>query len=471
LEKTLCGLEGSAEEYKATGTVEPQASLGVPRHASILFFSELSRRAQPREAAHRARLNILLAHNFYQQAGGEDQVFADEGHLLESRGHQVTRYTVNNDAIPNMGALSLAAKTIWNRQTYAELRILLQQQRIDVVHFQNTFPLISPSAYSAGNRAGAAVVQELPNYRLLCANALMYRDGHVCEDCLGRSIPWPGLLHRCYRGSLAATSVVTSMLVTHRALGTWQKRVDAYIALTEFGKEKFIAGGLPAAKISVKGNFVYPDPGVAVGEGDYAVFVGRLSPEKGIETLLKAWEILRGQPGRPLGLKILGDGPMASNVREAAASNPLVQWLGRRPMNDVLEMVGNAMFLVCPSHWHETGGPKTVLEAFAKGTPVVASRLGIMQYVVDHGRTGLHFEAANPTDLARQARLLADDADLRARMRLAARSEFESKYTADQNYRLLMQIYERAIAGRRLRRGGEDKPITKEPRTVAPTEG
>jgi len=417
-------------------------------------------------------VNILLAHNFYQQPGGEDQVFADETRLLETRGHRVVQFTVHNDAVAKMGALSLAAKTIWNRRTHDQLRAVVQGHRIDVVHFQNTFPLISPSAYSAADRGGAAVVQELPNYRLLCSNALMYRDGQVCEDCLGRSIPWPGLVHRCYRGSLAATSVVTAMLVTHRALGTWQKRVDTYIALTEFGKEKFIAGGLPAAKIAVKGNFVDPDPGSGTGSGDYAVFVGRLSPEKGIHTLLKAWEMLKTRPRpHPLSLKIIGDGPMASNVREAAASNPLVQWLGRRPMNEVLEIVGDAMFLVCPSHWHETGGPKTVLESFARGTPVIASRLGIMQYVVDHERTGLHFQAADPADLARQAEILADNPDMRARMRVAARNEFEAKYTAERNYGLLMQIYDRAISARRLRRGGEDNAVKNETRTVAQTEG
>lgn len=393
-------------------------------------------------------MKVLLAHNFYQQAGGEDQVFADEGRLLEAHGHQVIRYTLDNDAIESMGRLELAAKTFWNRQVYRELRELVRHEQPQIAHFQNTFPLISPAAYYAMRREGVAVVQELPNYRLMCANGLFFRDGRVCEDCCGKRLGLSGVIHRCYRGSLSASAMVTAMTRLHRATGTWHNAIDVFIALTEFGRGKFVDGGFPAAKIMVKGNFVEPDPGVGSGAGEagkpYAVFVGRLSPEKGVDTLLSAWSSASA-PGIPL--KIIGDGPLAEQVRSAAtAHRERIQWLGRKPMEQVLQVVGEASFLICPSRWHETGGPKTILEAFAKGTPVIASRLGIMQHVVAHEKTGLLFEAGNAEDLAAQAARLAADAGLRSQMRGAARGEFEVHYTADRNYGLLMEIYQRAQA-------------------------
>ena len=311
-------------------------------------------------------MKVLLAHNYYQQAGGEDQVFADEGWLLESNGHQVLRYTVHNDQIKQGGQLSLAVKTIWNRSTYAELRELFRREQPAVVHFQNTFPLISPAAYYAARAEGVAVVQEIPNYRLLCPNAQLMRDGRVCEDCVGKLFAWPGVVHKCYRNSRGVTGVVAAMLSIHKIAGTWTGAVDTYIALTQFTRGKLIQGGLPAEKIEVKGNFLHPDPGPGTGDGGYAVFVGRLSPEKGVRTLLAAWELLGGR----IPLKILGDGPLASDVRDAAARISGIEWLGRRPLNEVLDIVGRAAMLVFPSQWYE-GQPKTIIEALAKGTPVV----------------------------------------------------------------------------------------------------
>jgi len=261
-------------------------------------------------------MNILMAHNYYQQAGGEDQVFADESQLLEQYGHHVHRLTMHNDQIDSTPQLKLLGQTIWNWDVYHELRSLIRQHQIQIVHFHNTFPLISPAAYYAAKAEKAVVVQTLHNYRLFCLNALFLRDGKVCEDCLDQPIPWSGIQHSCYRDNQAASAAVATMLTTHRLLQTWQQQVDTYIALTEFARNKLIQGGLPAAKVVIKPNFVDPDPGFGQGEGNYALFVGRLSVEKGIDVLLTAWERL----GQKIPLKILGDGALAPQVSDAATA-------------------------------------------------------------------------------------------------------------------------------------------------------
>jgi glycosyltransferase involved in cell wall biosynthesis len=383
-------------------------------------------------------VNVVVCHNFYQQPGGEDQVFADETALLESHGHRVIRYTVHNDAVANTGKLALLGKTLWNRAIAREIGELVRRERADVVHFHNTFPLISPAAYYAARKAGAAVVQTLHNYRLLCPGAMFLRDGAVCESCLGRA-PIPAVIHKCYRGSRAATAATAAMLMSHRMLSTYRRRVDAYIALSEFGRQKFIAGGLPEDRIAVKPNFVSPDPGVGNGKGGYAVFVGRLAPGKGIETIVEAWT--KHSPG--IALKVLGDGPLADQV-----AGPNIERLGRKPVAEVYEAIGNAAMLVMPSTWYE-GLPKTLIESFAKGTPVVASRIGTLAEAVEHGRTGLHFVPGDAADLARQVRALAIDATTRSLMRANCRREYESRYTAEQNYRMLNDIYRAALEHRR----------------------
>ena len=382
-------------------------------------------------------MKILIAHNYYQQAGGEDHCVTAEVAMLRDHGHEVIRYNLHNDSIDSMSRLQVGLRTIWSRTSYHEIQELIRTSRPDIVHFNNTFPLISPAAYYAARAENVPVVQTLHNFRLLCPNALFFRNGQVCEDCLGKSIPWPGVLHKCYRGSLAASATVATMLATHRAMGTWRNAVDAYIALTEFGRQKFITGGLPADKIFVKPNFVYPDPGPGTGKGRYAVFVGRLSEEKGIETLLTAWKSLGGI----VALKIVGDGPLAGAVAQAATSDSGIEWLGSQPLEVVYPMIGDAMFLVLPSQCYETF-PRVLIEAYAKGTPVIASNLGAMATVVDHGRTGLHFRPGDAADLVAQVhRLLADPLELN-RIRQTVRQEYEEHYTAQSNYHTLMAIYE-----------------------------
>ena len=391
------------------------------------------------------KTKILLVHNFYQQPGGEDQVFAGEAAMLEANGHEVVRFTLHNDAIKEMGDLHAAGRTIWSTRAYRELHQQIRSHRPGVVHFHNTFPLISPAAYFAARAEGTAVVQTLHNFRLLCLNALLFRDGQTCESCLGRCIPWPGIVHKCYRGSRPASAAVATMLGVHRALGTWRKSIDAYIALTAFGRRKLIEGGLPAEKVVVKPNFVHPDPGVGSGGGGYALFLGRFSHEKGIETLLAAWPRLR----RPIPLKLIGDGELAHRVRTFAEQRAEVQWLGRRPIRDVYEILGEAAFVVLPSECYENF-PRVAVEAFAKGTPMVASDHGAMAEVVEHGRTGLLFKVGDPEDFARQVDGLLSDPTTLARMRREARQEYEGKYTGRalpaRNYNQLMAIYRQAIS-------------------------
>lgn len=389
-------------------------------------------------------MRVLLCHNFYQQPGGEDQVFRDEGALLESRGHEVVRYTLSNDAVNEMSKVALARKTLWNKESAAAIRTLIHEHRPDVMHCTNIFPLISPAAYYVAREEGVAVVQSLHNYRTLCPKAVLMRDGAICEQCIGKSFAWPAVVHSCYRDNRSASAAVAAMLAYHRTKQTWLMQVDRFIALTEFSKHKHIEGGLPADKIDVKPNFVSPDPQVGPGDGDYAVFVGRLSEEKGVATLLAAWTKLPGN----LRLKIVGDGPLAAEVEHAVQSDPHIEWLGHRDLTEVCDLIGRAACLVMPSVCYETFG-RTIVEAFAKGTPVVASRLGAMEELVEDGRTGFLFEAGNPDDLAEKVqRMIAatSDAGAQVKFRSAAREQYVDHFTPEANYGQLLAVYERALA-------------------------
>jgi glycosyltransferase involved in cell wall biosynthesis len=388
-------------------------------------------------------MNVLVAHNFYQIRGGEDQVYEDTCNLLTRHGHQVTRFTVHNDDLSAAGKLSMAKNTIWNRSIAKQIRRHVERDHIQVAHFINTFPQISPAAYYAARRAGAAVIQDLPNFRFFCPAALFLRDGKVCEDCIGQTFPMPAVRHKCYRGSGSATAVVATMLATHRLLGTYRKAVDQYSVLTTFSRDKFVQAGLPAEKLFIRPNFVWPDPSEGPGGGGYALFVGRLSPEKGVDVLLNAWA---KSPGIPL--KIVGDGPLADQVKQASASNHLIHYVGRKPVEQVMQLMGDAEFLLFPSVWYE-GQPKTILESLAKGTPIIASKIGAMIDLIDHGKTGLHVPPGDADALVEAVKLLASDASRRAAMRIAARETYLRLYTADENYRQLMHLYDVAIQKRR----------------------
>lgn len=384
-------------------------------------------------------MKVLTVHNYYQHPGGEDHVFQAEADLLEARGHQVIRYVDDNDRINRITSVPTSATAVWSRAAYRRIRSIVRAERPDIVHFHNTFPLISPSALHAARVNGTAVVQTLHNYRLLCPAGTFFRDGRVCEDCLGRDVTWPGMVHACYRDSVAATGAVSAMLAVHRRLGTWTEKPHLHIALTEFARRKFIEGGLPEDRIVVKPNFVAPDPGAGTGEGEYALFVGRLSPEKGIDVLLEAWRKLEGS----VPLVVVGDGPLAPQVAEAAEAGPGLRWLGWRPRDEVHAIQRGARFIVFPSLWYETFG-MGIVEAFAAARPVVASNLGAPSEIVDDGVTGWLVPPGDAGALADAMRRAWLDPAKAVVLGHAARRVYEERYTADRAYENLMAIYAQA---------------------------
>lgn len=391
-------------------------------------------------------MRILKAHNRYQQPGGEDTTFERETALLTQHGHEVITYERDNAEIATYSRwqhIGLAASTLWSFESTRQLSVLIQRNRPDVAHFHNTFPLISPAAYHTCQRLGVPVVQSLDNPRLICPAATFYRDGQLCQDCLGKTPPWPGVVHACYRHSRSQTAVVAGMLTLHRWIKTWLSQVTRFVASTEFYRQQFIQGGLPAGKISVKPHFVTPDPGLRDKyPGDYALYIGRLEPAKGIATLLEAWRELPD-----IVLKIRGGGPVREALEATVRKHHLsqVQLVERLSTQALFELIKGARALIWPSEgYYETFGLVAV-EAFACGVPVIASRVGVNAEIVDDHRTGLHFEPGNSQDLAQKVRWLFEHPQQAIRLGKAARAVYEAKYTPERNYRLLMGIYHQVI--------------------------
>jgi len=382
-------------------------------------------------------MRILILHNHYQHAGGEDVAVASESDLLATYGHLVGVYTVSNETVRTARAIASAAwRAPYSTASRQQVAAEIQRFRPEVVHVHNFFPLLTPSIYDACRAAHVPVVQSLHNYRLLCVNAEFFRDGHICEECLGKMVPWPGVLHACYRRSRGASAAVALMQTMNRLRRTWSDKVDLYIALSEFSRSKFVQGGLPAHKIVVKPNFVSPDPGLGAGRGRYALFVGRLTREKGLDTLFATWAHVYEQ----IRLKIVGDGPAADFVGAMVRKTAGVEWLGACSRGRVLALMKDAWVLVFPSLYYENF-PMVIAEAYAAGLPVIASNVGSMSSLVDHGRTGLHVRPNDPADLTAKLLWLWNRPWQRTLMSRNARLEFERKYTAEHNYKALMEIY------------------------------
>jgi glycosyltransferase involved in cell wall biosynthesis len=388
-------------------------------------------------------MKILFVHNAYQQPGGEDVVFQRERDLLRAAGHEVLEYRRFNDEINEYSMvrrITLIGRTVWASDSYRDLTALLRRHKPEIVHVHNAFPLISPSIFWACRNENVPVIQTLHNYRLLCPGGNFCRDGKPCEDCINGNY-WQGAVHACYRKSHAESAAVALMLTVHHAKKTWTKMVNCYIVLTSFSRSKYVAAGFPEDQVRVKPNFVDPDPGQRVGTGSHALFVGRLDPEKGVPTLLKAWL----QMSHSRTLRIAGDGSYRPELEAFAKVYTNVEFMGWLPRHRVVEEMKNARFVVFPSEWYENN-PLVIIEAFACGVPVIASDLGAMKELVDHGRTGFLFRPGDVNDLARTMAMAWDQPEYLQRMGDEARAEYEAKYTAAANYHQLINIYEDVIA-------------------------
>ena len=384
-------------------------------------------------------MRILQVHTRYRQPGGEDAVIETERQLLKDAGHVVDRSLLDNPhgLGPSLAAL---AKAAWNSKAAAKVLDTSQRFRPDVIHVHNTWFALSPAVFPTLKAEGYPVVTTIHNYRLACVNALLYRDERPCMDCVGR-LPWPGVLHRCYRGSAIQSGVVAVTIANHRRRGTWEHDVDRIIVLSRFAADILVRSGIQESRIVVKPNVV-KDPGPRTclpSEGDSILYVGRLAPEKGILDLLSAWR-KADLPG--LELLVIGDGPLLDEVRAAAGAG--VNVMGRVPSDGVRRLMLGARALVLPSRWYE-GMPMTLLEAMAAGLPVVVPDHGDLVEIAGSG--GVPYQALGVESLANTLELLADG-DLSDRRGQLSRAAYLDRFMPVGGVARLEEIYAEAVGGR-----------------------
>lgn len=404
-------------------------------------------------------IKILLVHNFYQQSGGEDTVLESELQILSKRNESDLLTISNNEIKTFFLHLKVATNSHYSSISRKNISLKLSQRNYDVVHVHNFFPILTPSIYDACIEASVPVVQTLHNFRTICPGALLLRNGKVCEKCITGN-PYQAMFYRCYRNSILGSLSVARMVAYHRKRKTWKDKVNRFIALTDFAKSKFVEAGFPDQKIIVKPNFynyssevrgqraennlqntagrsqISEVKSLGTEKRKGALFVGRLSPEKGVETMLSAWTSLY------IPLRIAGDGPLLDYY---CTNRPAtVNFLGRLSGEQVSHEMKQASFLIMPSQWYE-GFPMVLVEAFAHDLPVIASRLGSMAEIVQDGVTGLHFEPGNPEDLADKVRWMDSHPEECRRMGENAYQEYLAKYTPEKNYKMLIDIYEQAI--------------------------
>jgi len=395
-------------------------------------------------------MKVLVVHNQYRQRGGEDTAVDEETRMLQDGGVELRVIKVPNPPVESRSlaeGLHLVCNSTWSRESYRRIFGVCLEYRPDVAHVHNFWMALSPSVHKACHDAGAATVQTLHNYRLLCLNGLMLRDGKVCEDCLNR-VPWRGVVRKCYRESAGASAAVAGMVTFHRVRNTWFHDIDIFLTPSEYSKSKLVLGRIPTDRIKVKPNVItnIAPPLAPPSRSDQVIYVGRLSMEKGVSILLSAWAsidpVTRGR------LLIIGDGPDSSKLRSFAESlglcEPEVVFTGAKPHGEVREVMSQCRILILPSISHETFG-NSVVEAFCAGRPVVVSDSGALADIVENGRTGYKVPPGDPEALAERMIALLNNDTLADDLGLQARTKYLSDYGIEQNFNTLMEAYRQAI--------------------------
>ncbi|MEL7337227.1 MAG: glycosyltransferase, partial [Planctomycetota bacterium] len=385
-------------------------------------------------------MRILACHNYYRYRGGEDLSFEDDVRMLRDAGHEVVTYTRDSRNIADglTGRIRTATQLLYSRSAAREVADLIRRHNAEVLHANNVFPLISHSIFDVARAHGVASVRGLHSYRMLCANAFLYRDQSVCRRCLNQSAAWSAIRFGCYRDSrIASAAIVAGQLADRRQRQTGGG-ADVYFTPSEFARKVHVDGGLPASNVFVKPNFVEPDSGPGDGGNDF-LFVGRLSQEKGLDTLLDCWK--KNQWSHVL--RIVGTGPLEESLRRQTAPDQRIQIIGQIEPDQVLEYMGTARCLIMPSRWYETFG-RTIAESFSCGTPVIASNLGAMKELVSHGENGWLFDAGDVDSLSQQIQIAiskTDALETNRSLRSAARQTYTQNYTRQASLQALEQIY------------------------------
>ncbi len=379
-------------------------------------------------------MRILILHSRYLSgpASGENSVVDDETHLLQRNGHTVTSWTPEPETGTTLKTVATAGRAVWGFSSAERVRRLIRSHRPDVVHVHNLFPTLSPAVLRTAAEY-VPVVATLHNYRLMCLPSTFIRDGRTCEDCLGR-VPWPGVVHRCYRGSMAGSVVLGTSVTLHRIAGSYD-RVALFLAVSTFLRRKHLEAGFSPERLLVKPNFSWPMPR-REGPGEVFLYLGRLSPEKGVETILRAW-----RPG--LGtLVVAGSGPEDGRLRAMAPSG--IEFLGTVDGSAVPGLLQRARALLLPSNWYE-GQPRVVLEAYAAGVPVLASDVGGLPELVEDGRSGFLLPRTDPEAwTAAMQKLLLDQEAVRLGQR--GWQLWRERFSPERGLEGLEQAYQRAIA-------------------------
>jgi glycosyltransferase involved in cell wall biosynthesis len=373
------------------------------------------------------RMRLLIVHNSYLQPGGEEGSLRAELEALTSLGHDVDVLTVSNELIDAIGMVraGFAAQFSWS--AYREVRNRLKRTNASIVLVNNFFPLISPSVFYAARDTGVPSVLYLRNYRLLCPAATLFRSGAVCTECPSSGSLLPSIRHRCYRGSLLGSAAVAGMLAIHRIAGTWSRIVSRYVALSDFQADIMVQHGIPRGKVIVKPNYLQDDPGYSYRSRRNIAFVGRVTVEKGLDQVLSAWRSVESMGSLKERLIIAGDGPERQRLQHKFRDLETVDWLGAVDQGSVASILSNSRCLVFPSRWYE-GMPRTIIEALARATPVVASDLGTMPEMVQPSVNGQLFHVGDTAALVTHlSSALRGDSEW-VDMQRGARETFERRF-------------------------------------------